>query len=83
MNKAITKKSKGRILTGRVVSSRNLCTIVEVTRFVKQPKYGKYLKVTKRYKAHDQAALRQIGGTVSIIECRPISRDKHFKVIQN
>lgn len=55
--------------------------VVKVERFVKHPKYGKYQKHAKRYKAHDPGNTRKIGEKVQIEECRPISKDKHFKVI--
>ncbi|MBU4480187.1 30S ribosomal protein S17, partial [Patescibacteria group bacterium] len=48
------KKSGGKVLTGVVVSNKMKDTIVvKVQRFVKHPKYGKYTKITKKFKAHD------------------------------
>ena len=77
-----TIESKKRILTGIVMSDKMKDTIVvKVERFVKHPKYGKFLKHAKRFKAHDAGNQHRIGETVSIEECRPISKDKHFKVI--
>lgn len=77
------KENKTQVLTGKVVSSRNHCTIVSVERIVKHPKYGKYIQRRKKYKADDHADSREFGEIVSIISCRPISKDKCFKVIQN
>ena len=78
MEKTIHKKT----LEGVVVSDKMTKTIVvAVKRFVKHPKYGKFLSRTKKYKAHDEAGTFKIGDTVKIEECRPISKDKHFTVV--
>lgn len=74
-------KTKGKIFVGKVVSNRDKCVIVLVERFVKHPKYGKFIRKSKRYKAHDEAGTREIGSLVSIAECRPLSKDKHFRVL--
>lgn len=77
-----TQKSKARILTGKVVSTKMKDTIVvEVNRFVPHPKYRKYLNHTTRLKAHDAGNTKVEGEKVSIIECRPLSKDKKFKVV--
>lgn len=76
------KTIKGRILTGTVASAKMKDTIVvSVTRFVQHPKYRKYLKITKRFKAHDAGNTKKEGEKVSIVECRPMSKDKHFRVV--
>ena len=75
---------KSNILKGMVVSDKMDKTIVvSVSRFIKHPKYGKYYKVSKKYKAHDEENLCKTGDTVEIIETRPISKDKRFKVLNN
>lgn len=72
----------GKILQGKVVSTKMKDTIVvAVERFIKHPKYQKFLKVTKRFKAHDAGNTKKDGELVSIVECNPISKDKHFKVM--
>ncbi len=77
-----TQKSKARILTGKVVSTKMKDTIVvEVNRFVPHPKYRKYMSHTTRIKAHDAGNTKVEGEKVSIIECRPLSKDKKFKVV--
>ena len=74
--------SKARELTGVVVSTKMKDTVVvKVDRFVKVPKYERYMKVSKKFKAHDAGNTRQEGETVTIVECAPISKDKHFKVV--
>ena len=75
------KKSKKRI-KGVVVSDKMQKTIVVLThRFVKHPKYGKFMRISKKYKAHDENNKHKIGDTVLIEETRPISKDKTFRVL--
>jgi len=78
-----TKKNK-KILEGVVVSDKmNKTVTVLVNRFVKHPKYGKYMKINKKYKAHDSDGKYKIGDKVKIEECRPISKDKSFKIVNS
>jgi len=73
---------KPRVLSGTVVSTKMKDTVVvEVNRFVQHPKYRKYLKHTARFKAHDAGNTKKEGEKVSIIECAPISKDKHFRIL--
>jgi small subunit ribosomal protein S17 len=82
IQKEEVKISKGKILSGVVTSNKMKDTIVvEVGRFVKHPKYGKYLNINKKYKADDKGNTKKIGDKVTIQECAPISKDKHFKVV--
>ena len=75
-------ENKGKFLKGVVVSDKMDKTIVvSVSRFVKHPLYGKFYKVSKKYKAHDEENKFKIGDKVEIVETRPISKDKKFKVI--
>ncbi len=68
-----------KTLTGVVVSDKMQKTIVvKVGRYVKHPKYHKFMKISKRYKAHNENQTVAIGDTVTIVECRPLSKDKHF-----
>lgn len=71
-----------KTLKGTVVSDKMAKTVVvEVERFIKHPKYGKYFKRSKKYKAHDSEGRAKLGTEVEIRECRPLSKDKHFEVI--
>ena len=83
--KNIDKKEKinGKVLNGIVVSAKmqNSCSVL-VTRFIKHKKYRKYYKVSKKYKTHDVGNIKKVGDKVKIMECRPISKDKHFRIIQ-
>jgi small subunit ribosomal protein S17 len=75
--------SRKRVLQGVVVSDKMKDTVVVmVTRYVKQPKYGKYMKINKRYKAHDAGNTLKIGDPAKIEETTPISKDKRFRVIK-
>jgi small subunit ribosomal protein S17 len=76
-------KKSNKVLKGVVVSDKmDKTVVVLVTRFVEHKKYGKRIKVTKKYKAHDEANSKKVGDTVEIEETRPISKDKKFKVIK-
>ena len=76
-------KKLNKVLKGVVTSDKMDKTIVvEVTRFVEHKKYGKRIKKTKKYKAHDETNSKKIGDVVEIEETKPMSKDKHFKVIK-
>ncbi len=71
-----------KTLKGTVVSDKmDKTVVVAVTRFVKHPKYGKYFKITKKYKAHDEENNKKVGQVVEIKETRPLSKDKRFMVV--
>jgi len=70
-------------LNGEIVSDKmDKTVVVNVGRYVKHPKYGKFYKIDKRYKAHDENNEYKIGDKVTIEECAPISKDKTFKVLE-
>lgn len=76
------EESKGNLLKGVVVSDKMDKTVtVSVSRFIKHPLYGKFYKVSKKYKAHDEGNIYKVGDKVEIVETRPISKDKRFKVV--
>lgn len=71
-----------RILTGTVVSAKNDKTVVvKVERKVKHPLYGKIIRRSKKYHAHDEANLVQAGEIVRIEECAPVSKLKTWRVV--
>jgi len=77
------KQGNRKSLQGVVVSNKMEKTIVvAVERSMKHPLYRKILRKTKRYKAHDEKNECQIGDAVRIMECRPLSKDKRFRVMQ-
>ena len=76
-------EKRKRRLIGRVTSDKMQKTVVvEVQRFKPDPVYKKYIRVRKRYKARDEKNEYKVGDRVEIIEHRPFSRDKRFKVIR-
>ena len=74
-------KGRRKRLTGRVTSNKMDKTIVvEVERLKRHRIYGKVLKRTKKYMAHDEQNACRIGDLVRIVESRPLSRRKHWVV---
>ena len=72
-----------KILKGTVVSDKmNKTVVVRVDDFKKHPRYGRYYKSSKKYKAHDEKGEFHIGDKVLIKETRPLSKDKSFAVIK-
>ncbi len=77
-----TTNKQVKTIKGVVVSDKmDKTAVVAVTRFVKHPKYGKYFKITKKYKAHDETNAAKVGDNVEIAQTRPRSKDKHFEII--
>ena len=73
-----------RILSGVVISSNSNKTItVDVTRRIKHKLYKKIIRQTKKYHVHDEKNEFKVGDNVSIIESKPISKMKKWKVIYN
>jgi len=71
-----------RVLQGFVVSDKMDKTIVvKVERKVRHSLYGKIIRRSKKYKAHDPDNNAQIGDRVRIRECPPISKDKHWRLV--
>jgi small subunit ribosomal protein S17 len=72
-----------RILTGTVVSDKtNKTVVVKVERKVKHPLYGKIIRRSKKYHAHDEENVFKAGEIVRIEECAPISKLKTWKVVE-
>lgn len=70
-----------RTLVGRVVSDKMAKTVtVLVERKVKHPLYGKVITLSKKYHAHNENNEAKTGDLVEIVECRPISRTKAWRV---
>lgn len=69
-------------LTGTVISNKmDKTVVVAVTTTKRHPLYGKVIRVVKKYKAHDENNQYQVGDLVTIIESRPISRQKRWAVV--
>ena len=72
-----------RVLTGTVVSDKGDKTVVvRVERRVKHPLYGKIIKLSKKYHAHDEANVFSVGEQVRIQECAPLSKLKTWTVVE-
>lgn len=77
------KDNKVRTVAGRVISNKMDKTIsVSVERLVKHPVYGKYIRRTTKYLAHDEDNSCNEGDVVSISECRPFSKNKSWQVVE-
>ncbi len=71
-----------RKLTGIVISDKMQKTVVvKIERIKKHPKYKKRYTVSKKYKAHDEKEEYKIGDRIIIEECRPLSKDKKWKIV--
>ena len=76
-------KTQKRQFTGTVVSDKMKKTVtVKVSRTLMHPKYGKRYTVSAKFKAHDENDECKANDVVLIEECRPLSRDKRFRVIK-
>ena len=77
------ERNSRRKRVGIVVSDKMDKTItVKVVSNVKHPLYGKIVKKTKKFKAHDELNQAHIGDTVEIMETRPLSKDKYFRLVR-
>ena len=76
-------QSQARRTVGRVVSDKmDKSVTVSVERLVKHPVYGKYIRRTTKILAHDEGNQCQEGDVVAISECRPISKNKSWRVVE-
>jgi small subunit ribosomal protein S17 len=77
-------KVQARQLNGVVVSDKMAKTIVVKVETVKiHPKYQKRYTVSRKYKVHDEKNQFHVGDKVAFIQCRPLSKDKRFRVLSN
>ena len=71
-----------KIFKGIIISDKmNKTVIVKVGSYKKHPRYNKFYRSDKKYKVHDETGEFHVGDKVLIKETKPISKDKHFKVI--
>ncbi len=83
MDEKVIKIAGKKTMTGVVVSDKmDKTVVVLVTSKKKHPIYGKYITFTKKYKAHDEKNDTHVGDTVEIVETRPLSKDKYFRVLR-
>jgi small subunit ribosomal protein S17 len=72
-----------KVRIGKVVSNKmDKSIVVAVERKVKHPMYGKFIKKTTKFMAHDDKNDCGIGDTVSIMETRPLSKNKNWRLIE-
>ena len=72
-----------RVIVGKVVSDKTDKTItVLVETYKKDSLYGKRVKYSKKYAAHDEKNEAKVGDTVKIVETRPLSRTKHYRLVE-
>ncbi|EAS40504.1 30S ribosomal protein S17 [Photobacterium profundum] len=72
-----------RIQLGRVISSKmDKSIVVAIERMVKHPMYGKYIKRTTKLHAHDENNECNLGDTVEVRECRPLSKTKSWTLVR-
>ncbi len=75
------EKGNRKVRTGRVVSDKmDKTRVVAVQRLTRHPLYGKTIRRTKRYKVHDENNEARVGDMVQIMETRPLSKDKRWRL---
>lgn len=73
---------KTKELLGTVISNKMQKTIVvKAMRLTKHPKYAKIIRKYAKFKVHDEKGIAKPGDTVSVLETRPLSKDKHFRLV--
>ncbi len=76
-----TLAPQAKKLTGTVVSTKMQGTIIVVVeRYEKHPRYGKFIRSKKQFKVDAKSGSCKEGDRVTIVSCRPLSKDKHFKL---
>jgi len=76
-------KTKRKVRTGVVISDKMKKTIiVRVQRLTKHPIYAKVVRKTNKFKVHDEKNIAKIGDIVRIVETRPLSKDKRFRLVE-
>jgi len=76
-------RERRKVLIGEVVSDKmNKTVVVRVDNMRRHPLYGKVIRVSKRFKAHDEDNRCHVGDVVRIVESRPLSREKRWVVTE-
>lgn len=83
MSEEAIKRNLRKVRIGKVVSDKmDKSIVVSVERKVKHPIYGKFLKKTTKFLAHDETNQCGIGDTVRIMETRPLSKNKRWRLVE-
>jgi len=79
----MSERGNRKTLVGVVISDKmDKTVVVKVDQLVKHPVYNKYIKRSTKYKAHDEGNACKAGDKVIVVETRPVSKDKRWKVRQ-
>jgi small subunit ribosomal protein S17 len=79
----VRARGERKVRLGRVVSDRmDKTVVVEIGDLKKHPLYRKIIRRQSRFKAHDEQNACRVGDLVRIMETRPLSRDKHWRVVE-
>jgi len=79
----MTDRKRRKTRSGKVVSDRmNKTIVVEVVRTMKHPLYERVIKTKSRLHAHDEKKEAAVGDTVRVMECRPLSKTKRWRVVE-
>ena len=78
LNRNLRKERIGVVVSNKMQKS----IVVEIERREKHPIYGKFIKKTSRFMAHDEKEECNIGDTVRIMETRPLSKRKHWRLVE-
>lgn len=82
-DQAEVQKPHKKTMVGLIASDKmDKTVVVEVVRRMRHPVYHKYIQSRSRYKAHDEANSCKVGDRVLIEECRPMSREKRWRVVE-
>ncbi len=79
----MAERAKRKVRTGRVVSrSGEKSAVIELERLVKHPTYGKYIRRRKKLHVHDEKNECQVGDVIRVMETRPISKMKRWRLVE-
>ena len=80
---AVEKRGRRKVRVGQVVSDKmDKTAVVAVTRLIRHPLYSRFVKRTTRFKAHDEKNECHVGDFVRIVETRPLSQAKRWRVVE-
>lgn len=83
MENTTEERNSRKVIIGKVVSNKMQKTIVvSVERKVMHPKYGKFIKMTSKFKAHDEKNECSMNDIVRVMETRPLSKDKRWRLVE-
>ncbi len=81
--KTTNERALRKTRTGCVVGDKmNKTIVVAVERLVRHPMYGRVIRRTKRYKAHDEENTAKVGDVVELMETRPLSKEKRWRLVR-